>query len=52
LNGLTYPERFFYNVVFIFCHVTENEAKENARVPLIPSAPPMTRRGTMGKKKT
>ena len=37
------PERFdrsgvlFRNGFFIFCHVRENEAKENARVPLNPA---------------
>jgi hypothetical protein len=28
---------FFLNGLFIFCNVTENEAKENARVPLNPA---------------
>ena len=37
------PEMFdrsgvlFYNCFFIFCRVTENEAKEHARVPLNPA---------------
>jgi hypothetical protein len=32
IQGVVFENRFF-----IFCHVTENEAKENARVPLNPA---------------
>jgi len=51
------PERFdrsgvlFCNGCFIFCHMTENEAKENARFPRILRVAD-AQRGTMGKKKT
>jgi len=34
---LTNPGRFFEKSFFIFCHVTENEAKEYTRVPLYPA---------------
>jgi hypothetical protein len=47
MSGSTDPVVLYEYFLVIFCHVTENEAKENARVPLNP----VRRSGIKGSRK-